>query len=237
MKIDIYYHLWAAEDGALIRFMIDEQMKRLSKSGLLKNGTLHVGILGDHHDIMRQHMHTYTERGWEFDVLYNKPNTEYAECETMEYIHKHSVEWGDDNHMVMYMHTKGLSHFLNHSCIQPINTWRHFCEYCVIDKWKDCVNELKNNSFDTIGPNYSTNVFPHYSGTFWWARSDYLKTHVAPMLHAEDQPINNWWFSKRHRAESWVMSSGTGQHKNQGNMSGDFHYFDDDWENVLKMMK
>ena len=46
-----------------------------------------------------------------------------------------------------------------------------------VSMWKTCVN-LLNNGYNTVGVNYykfSIQIPPHYSGNFWWGRSDYIK--------------------------------------------------------------
>lgn len=77
-----------------------------------------------------------------------------------------------------YAHTKGISHFNGHdehkkSCILD---WINLLIYHNFEKWTIASNKLLSN--DTYGCEYSKQHMniPHYSGNFWWANSQYIRT-------------------------------------------------------------
>ena len=80
---------------------------------------------------------------------------------------------------VLYIHSKGVSKYgaiLEH----PVNLWRNYLEYFVIEKWRKCVKYL--DDYDCVGTEWQNQSFlaneileiPHYSGNFWWANASYI---------------------------------------------------------------
>lgn len=62
--------------------------------------------------------------------------------------------------------------------------WRHYLNWGALEKWRECVGALDNH--DMAGVNYSDNPIPHYSGSFWWAKSSHIKT-------LPDPETTDWW--------------------------------------------
>ena len=69
-----------------------------------------------------------------------------------------------------YLHTKGISHF-NTKFEKPVIHWIRDMLYWNIELWRKAVIILKK--YDTYGCNYGG---IHYSGNFWWATSNHIKT-------------------------------------------------------------
>ena len=77
-----------------------------------------------------------------------------------------------------YAHTKGISHFNGYDehkklCILD---WINLLIYHNFEKWTIASEKLLSN--DTYGCEYSRQHMniPHYSGNFWWANSQYVRT-------------------------------------------------------------
>ena len=70
--------------------------------------------------------------------------------------------------------------------------------YFLLDKREECIQKL-NEHYDAVGCNYSCKTYPfippHFSGNFWWARSDYLTN-----LDKLDESLN-----VRQSAEFWLF--------------------------------
>jgi hypothetical protein len=94
----------------------------------------------------------------------------------------------NDNCEILYLHTKGISY--NN---KNVSDWKNMMLYFLIDKCVDCFKKLEE--YDTVGCNYQESPHKHYSGNFWWAKSDYIK-------RLNKIPDN----SKRHSAEWWILS-------------------------------
>jgi len=96
-----------------------------------------------------------------------------------------------------YLHTKGVSYPGN----EGGTYWRDYMNHYLITKWKDNVQKL-DEGFETCGVkylDYKTSGFPpHYSGNFFWFKSDYAK-HLAQIdkLNKKD----------RYSAEMWLCSN------------------------------
>jgi hypothetical protein len=82
------------------------------------------------------------------------------------------IEFSKQQHKnvhILYIHSKGVTGRSNHQ-----NYWRDFMMNYNVNMWKVCVN-LLNNNYNTVGVNLLHNPMIHYSGNFWWGRSDYIK--------------------------------------------------------------
>jgi len=104
---------------------------------------------------------------------------------------------------VLYLHTKGVSKPGN----KNISSWTSYMCYFNIYKYKECLEILKNN--DTVGVNLQD--LPgqkcHYSGNFWWSKTDYIRklskciyyNYNAPEFWITENKIGNYvslWHSK-----------------------------------------
>lgn len=77
---------------------------------------------------------------------------------------------------VCYFHLKGLTRWGDPN----VDDWRDFLNWATIEKWQENVAALQTH--DTSGPNWEQTPWPHYSGNFWWANSDYI-AKLQPLVH------------------------------------------------------
>lgn len=92
---------------------------------------------------------------------------------------------------ILYIHLKGLTRFGD-----PCNDdWRDFLNWAVIEQYQHCVDKLTDH--DIVGANWETNPWPHFSGNFWWARSDYI-TKLPELYHPVDCMYRNITQFKTH---------------------------------------
>jgi hypothetical protein len=77
-----------------------------------------------------------------------------------------------------------------------VEAWVRYLDLFVINKWEECVKALEEN--DAAGGLYVYQDPKHFSGNFWWANSDYLKT--LPRLN----PYN---INQYNRGEFWILSN------------------------------
>jgi len=65
----------------------------------------------------------------------------------------------------------------------------------ILEKWRECVASLKE--YDTTGPCYRKNPFPHYAGNFWWSKSSHIRK-----LH---DPIDRtWWYNLKNANDTYA---------------------------------
>jgi hypothetical protein len=72
----------------------------------------------------------------------------------------------------------------------------------VLQRAPDCLKALDHH--DLAGVEWGTEPEPHFSGNFWWATSDYLKTLPEPSGNPElwvgqNQPrVRNFYNTNQH---------------------------------------
>jgi hypothetical protein len=81
------------------------------------------------------------------------------------------------NCYILYLHTKGISYDQTTLFYTKINDWIELMIYFLIDQFKICFEKM-NENYDTIGCNLNDDIHnpKHYSGNFWWASTNYIKT-------------------------------------------------------------
>jgi hypothetical protein len=68
-----------------------------------------------------------------------------------------------------YMHTKSVTRTEN-----IFNDWRNLCEYFTIEKWRIALEFLEY--YDCYGVLLKNFPKKHFSGNFWWSKSEHLST-------------------------------------------------------------
>tara|TARA_R110000868_G_scaffold2821_1_gene19525 strand:+ start:1726 stop:2382 length:657 start_codon:yes stop_codon:yes gene_type:complete len=101
-----------------------------------------------------------------------------------------------ENNNILYLHTKGVTSPGN----QCVVDWRKYMTYFNIIQYDKCIDSLKG--YDTCGVDLVTEPTVHYSGTFWWANSDYIKRlpKIDEIRYPKTPPI----LDIRHNGEFWI---------------------------------
>ncbi len=113
-----------------------------------------------------------------------------------------------DEYKVLYFHNKGTTKAGNQSVTI---SWRNMMEYFLIEEGDYCYNNL--DYFDTIGCNLinqnENNVSNindehsfHYSGNFWWSKSNYIK-NLDKLKVSDDEKERK---ENRYQCENWLLS-------------------------------
>jgi len=208
-KIVVAYHAYMFGDHYMT--LMREQFRLLIHSGLYNAcDKLYIGI------VMDKNMHPGKETGiaWA-NGFYNfatssKPEKEKKveiaiypqnneETDTMKWIRDYSKDNPGD--YVLYWHTKGIT-----KDNQPTTDWRHYMEYFCIEQWKDCIAKLEEG-FDCCGVLWNTDtplgMHPHFSGTFWWARTDCINTLDHSFLDSEWRYAREFWIGSNPKARAF----------------------------------
>lgn len=153
-----FHHICLLNNGADI---FKEQLETIVSSGLYNATTqIFCSIVGAGSDVF--------ELPDKYNVVYQSEDMSSGERKILEYMYVSSnIHIGS----YYYIHTKGVSRF-NHPFYQNIKDWRLLMEHFLIVHWKNRHNELLN--CDVVGINYMTYPLPHFSGNFWWTKSDYI---------------------------------------------------------------
>jgi len=71
------------------------------------------------------------------------------------------------NYYIYYIHSKAITRNTD-----SYNDWRILLNYFTITKWRLSVELLKY--YDTVGVNLKSFPTKHYSGNFWWSKSEHI---------------------------------------------------------------
>ncbi len=125
-------------------------------------------------------------------------NVSDYELPTLQYIYNFCIENVDYN--VLYIHTKNIGKQLN-ICIED---QIKYMLYFLVSRWKDCVNLLNSTNNNSCGVDLRIEPSLHYSGNFWWAKSNYIKRLPPPIQFSNLNAYPNKLNSLRHNQEFWI---------------------------------
>lgn len=190
MKIVIAYHAFLT--GEYWRFVIGEQFVKLMSSGLMDNcHKLHIGIVNN----LSSNVGIEWTQNWfknsgcleKIEFIIHPSNNELTD--SMKLLRDYSKENSGD--YILFFHTKGISHY-----DLPTEDWRRYMEYFVIENWMDCIQKL-NEGYDCAGVMWNRKTvwgnYPHFSGAFWWAKTDYINTLDHSYLEMEWKYYREFW--------------------------------------------
>ena len=190
-KIAIFFHV--AVIGRYKNRLI-EYFTKLKKSDLLRKATyIFLNYIGD-----EESFDFLSEFKIYNNIIPQRVSTKLEDFElpSLNNLYHFCIQNSEFN--VLYIHTKGV-----HRDINPcIDDWVEYMTYFLINKWKLCLDNL--SKYDTVGVDLRDYPIWHYSGNFWWTKSDYIKTLPEPLefnsLEKYPNPIN----SLRHNQEFWI---------------------------------
>ena len=189
MNNRIYYHIWAQDSSESWVLLVDEQLKRIWRSGCLSTCDVKCVITGDQSGKIEKLVSLYE---W-VEILECTNDQSEFEGATLKHLYNDCVESNVSN--VMYMHTKGISNMTSYpERVRAVNSWRHMMEWACIDRWEENIRSLELEGYDISGVNWQPNPWPHFSGNFWWASSDYISSLKYPVDKNDD----------RYQYERWI---------------------------------
>lgn len=198
----LYYHAWVPNGSdQLGLFIVDEQIKRIIRSGLhdicdvrccLASPSLHI----------LEYLQSYP---W-LHVIAAGENHLF-EGLTLQKMWQASFDERTFR-KVGYLHTKGMRYFtssLNGKAIAAVNGWRHFLEKAIIDHHKALIAKL--DTFQVTGILYKTYPWEHFVGNMWWADASYVRSLSDPCLHeGSDMTWASSTDQERLKYERWICS-------------------------------
>lgn len=175
------YHIW--KDEVLLYLL-----RAIVESGLINQlSMIYINNIGDPLDPAK-----YKEIHESIIVQNFSTSLDLFENCTIKSLHQYAKIHPDTN--ILYMHTKGISYEKNNPFVVGIFSWMRYMMYCLIHHHTSCLSLLE--FYDTVGTNFrpfqESNTNPdHYSGNFWWARSDYVSK--LPVHHLKDKYHAEFW--------------------------------------------
>jgi hypothetical protein len=190
-NVAIFYHIYQINNWEEI---YQEQMSLIVGSKLYDVADfISIGINGN--KILK-----YEDTKIKCNINYN---LEKEESDTLKRL-KNFAE-SNDNYKILYIHTKGVT-----IDSDPVNDWRKYMNYCNIEKWRETLTLL--DSYDAVGCNYmersSYGPYPHFSGNFWWAKSEYIKTLDHSFLESDFRFDREFWIGTGKGKMFEVANSG-----------------------------
>lgn len=150
-------------------------------------------------------LHVENIYGEKYEVINYSDNIYLYENPTINLIKTFSES--NPNTYILYLHTKGVSFDPNNN---KENDWIDLMLYFLVDENKNCINML-DNFYDVVGCNYSKDIDitiwykdnphiypPHYSGNFWWANSNYLRTLPLLSVDKPEKMSPEFWLFKNN---------------------------------------
>ena len=201
MKKTLYYHIFLNDYGTWSHIFM-EQFKLLEDVGLLYefDKVKMTAISKDKAQVDSFINLISTFRNTELTVYMNNPEAENVMSRKMW-----EDSQDDEDFQMLYLHSKGITSVDNHlkngnaQTFKNYYYWRHFLNWGVIEKWKDCVAAL--DTHDLAGVNYFDEPSPHFSGNFWWGNSSYIR--MLP-----DPSTKDWWkYIQNTTTDSWLKNA------------------------------
>lgn len=183
-KLAVFYHIWTSPDPLVARFLVDEQLKRLIRSGLREAAEVFCVITGSDEAVLEPVLAHYP---WVTVLERNSPQDQF-EIGTYRHLYRYCQE-NPDCEGVLYFHTKGLIYYTNPEQrpgspdMVAVNTWRHLMEWALIDRWREALEGMEGR--DMAGCSPAEGPFLHYPGNFWWARPSYIAGLPDPLTVLE----------------------------------------------------
>ncbi len=203
--IYIVYHVGILNNWQEI---MEEQLEALTSSGLLEaSAQLIVCFVGDDTPIIYSLLENtpYTNK---IQIVHASEDLSVCEFPSIALVKEIAEHHGDAK--ILYFHSKGVMHF-NKPTEGPIRDWRLYMEYFLIHHWKTCIETL--NNYDICGVNWGRGHpwlrrgFPHFSGNFWWACADYIKTlPELPKPYLFENRLDCEWFIGKNSSQNRVKT-------------------------------
>jgi hypothetical protein len=179
--------------------IVQEQIKKLVDSGLYEaSEAIYCGVIGTNDNFQKfmQLIKKYPK----IQVAEYSTTPELYEFQTLDVLKTHADQSTEDYYLY-YIHGKGVSYGIDHENKKAYSGgtyWRRHMEKWTIEKWKENVAML-DMGYETCGTQMRVRDWPrHYSGSFLWARSEYIK-----ILH----PIQQLDLTDRIQSEFYILSA------------------------------
>lgn len=189
--MDIYFHCYCFGSYASVLY---NKYKKINNSELLKNIDNFYVIVSNTQERHKDFLQQFSTLSNKIKII-NLPNPVFNdESDTLNFILQKSND-SSTNRRILYLHTKGVTH--SHQLVKKnVDAWVEYLDLYNIHKWKECVDAL--DTHDVAGGLYESSNPKHFSGNFWWANTNYIKT--LPEITEKNYKLFN-------RGEFWILSN------------------------------
>jgi hypothetical protein len=191
MNTYIYFHVCCLNTW---KDIFKQLIAHLKESGLYSKVTeIRCNVLTTNN----QDIYRLSEYDPKIKIIGASNNLNLFETPTLNLLYEHSQA---EDFNVLYIHTKGVRH-TNNPCITD---WVKYLTYFNIYRHDICMEELAN--YDAVGVNLQDEPRLHFSGNFWWSKSQYIRKlgkcnyteYNSPEFWLTEQKVGNYlslWLS------------------------------------------
>lgn len=203
LSIDCYYHL---SDHRGWQELLEQKISRIKQSGLwARFRTLRLQCCYDYSTFENDPLIKGLQKDPRITLAEMKSaHRPLGECYSIIDL-REQIRLDHNPHAVLRLSTKGLTHRWDDSWLTA-QQWNEYYDYWLIDQWEVNYSAIRAGH-DCSGVNWHPWGEPkgHFSGTQWWAHSDYLKT-IQPLKlpHTVNFEQQLPAYSPRHDAEVWI---------------------------------
>jgi len=189
--MDIYFHCYCFGSYASVLY---NKYKKINNSELLKNIDNFYVIVSNTQERHKDFLQQFSTLSNKIKII-NLSNPVFNdESDTLNFILQKSND-SSTNRRILYLHTKGVTR--SHQLVKKnVDAWVEYLDLYNIHKWKECVDAL--DTHDVAGGLYESSNPKHFSGNFWWANTNYIKT--LPEITEKNYKLFN-------RGEFWILSN------------------------------
>lgn len=195
MPIYGFYHIACMNDW---KPLVDEQMKMLSEVNMDR---LFISVIYNSEDDDIAYIKSKLQPHWE--IVKTSGNFKDYEFGILKYM-RNLAE--NEDFLCFYLHTKGISITEKTNSFYPLNygakhlvkcvvAWRKYMEYFLFNDVEEIIELLKTH--DAVGVAYTGYPVNHFSGNFWWSKSQHVKT-LSPTF--TDRWSAEFWIGKGNKA-------------------------------------
>lgn len=216
-------------------FVFAEMVTKMAVSGMIDAiDEIHICVNGNQENMMFL-LGPLTQLSSKFIIRQVHSDATKWEWPTIDTIRNDCLADDGQRHYIGYGHLKGLSR--QNLQDQRATDWRHYLSYWTIERWAENFKQL-DSGCETVGINWLDEPWPHYSGNFWWATSQYIKTldaleDPATMTEPYQSRFCTTRLLPKHEfrleCEAWIGAGGQVQrhelHASPGKPNFMFHYY------------
>lgn len=206
-KIAIFMHVARMGNWEILH---EKMCQSIIKSGLMDNlNKFYVTVVGKGKPLQFPY-----PLGNKVEILSDEEELQRFEFPIIEEITRFAQHPYNKDFLILKCHNSGSSHgkegTLEYDDSNKYPDWLWFEMHTKINRWKEHVSELEKGA-DTTGTEYQKKPCLHWSGNWWWAKTEYINK-LLPLEEVQKFTPGGIGSGaepkkRRHAAEFWIGSS------------------------------
>lgn len=167
--------------------VVEEQLRLMESSGLLRDTKKLLCFICNYNAATMAPLHVLRQFVAKYPIELITTSANLYERYAIENYKSYIME---KEYYMFYIHTKGVSHKKQEAHFNLLQTRRRNLNHFIITKHRIC-RDLLSQGNDAVGTAFSRYPVRHFSGNFWWARSEHVmrlpcrirKSYLAPEMY------------------------------------------------------